>query len=154
MLRKLGMFIWAILLFFVMVPEASAHPGRTDANGGHTCKTNCASWGLGDGEYHSHGSGTSSDAAPVQESVQVQQVVAIPTSASYPTRVPTTIPTRIPIRLPTQTPVPTIRATATPTFTTAPTAKSAIKGQPVQATVKAQKQQGLFDWLLSLFSGK
>ncbi|CAH0119016.1 MULTISPECIES: copper amine oxidase N-terminal domain-containing protein [unclassified Paenibacillus] len=34
---------------------ASAHPGRTDANGGHTCRTNCEKWGLSYGEYHYHG---------------------------------------------------------------------------------------------------
>ncbi|MED0678713.1 thermonuclease family protein [Aneurinibacillus thermoaerophilus] len=33
---------------------ASAHPGRTDANGGHTCRTNCEKWGLQPGEYHYH----------------------------------------------------------------------------------------------------
>ncbi|WP_282942958.1 YHYH domain-containing protein [Paenibacillus sp. RC67] len=39
---------------------ASAHPGRTDSNGGHTCRTNCAKWGLKNGEYHYHnGSGAS-----------------------------------------------------------------------------------------------
>ena len=26
--------------------SAYAHPGRTDANGGHTCRTNCEKWGL------------------------------------------------------------------------------------------------------------
>jgi hypothetical protein len=39
---------------------ASAHPGRTDARGGHTCRTNCAKWGLSDGEYHYHNGGGSS----------------------------------------------------------------------------------------------
>ncbi|PEF44626.1 hypothetical protein CON22_20805 [Bacillus cereus] len=34
--------------------SAYAHPGRTDANGGHTCRKNCAQWGLKDGEYHYH----------------------------------------------------------------------------------------------------
>lgn len=34
--------------------QASAHPGRTDSKGGHTCQTNCAQWGLATGEYHLH----------------------------------------------------------------------------------------------------
>lgn len=34
-----------------------AHPGRTDSSGGHTCRTNCGSWGLEYGEYHYHNSG-------------------------------------------------------------------------------------------------
>ncbi len=38
------------------VPPASAHPGRTNASGCHTCRTNCPKWGLKDGEYHCHGS--------------------------------------------------------------------------------------------------
>jgi hypothetical protein len=41
----------AILLF---TPIAYAHPGRTDSAGCHTCRTNCASWGLSTGEYHCH----------------------------------------------------------------------------------------------------
>lgn len=31
-----------------------AHPGRTDAYGCHTCRTNCPNWGLSYGEYHCH----------------------------------------------------------------------------------------------------
>jgi hypothetical protein len=46
----------AILLsLFLFTGSASAHPGRTDSSGGHTCRTNCESWGLDHGEYHSHG---------------------------------------------------------------------------------------------------
>jgi len=33
---------------------AGAHPGGLDANGGHHCWTNCASWGLAYGQYHCH----------------------------------------------------------------------------------------------------
>jgi hypothetical protein len=33
---------------------AYAHPGRTDDSGGHTCRTDCGSWGLEYGEYHTH----------------------------------------------------------------------------------------------------
>ncbi|WP_404815112.1 YHYH domain-containing protein [Psychrobacillus glaciei] len=35
-----------------------AHSGRTDANGGHTCRTNCEKWGLSYGQYHYHNGGT------------------------------------------------------------------------------------------------
>lgn len=46
----------AILLsLFLFTGSASAHPGRTDSSGGHTCRTNCESWGLDQGEYHYHG---------------------------------------------------------------------------------------------------
>lgn len=37
-----------------------AHPGRTDSNGCHTCRTNCAKWGLRYGQYHCHGKTNSS----------------------------------------------------------------------------------------------
>jgi hypothetical protein len=37
--------------------SAAAHPGATDANGGHTCSTNCPAYGLDYGEYHTHGGG-------------------------------------------------------------------------------------------------
>ncbi len=54
---------WALLdlliagsLFLPML--ASAHPGRTDAYGCHTCRTNCSSWGLSSGEYHCHNAKT------------------------------------------------------------------------------------------------
>lgn len=40
-----------IIVLLMMITPISAHPGRTDANGGHYCRTNCAKWGLRDGEY-------------------------------------------------------------------------------------------------------
>ncbi|UUZ85856.1 YHYH domain-containing protein [Paenibacillus sp. P26] len=43
--------------------SAVAHPGNTDANGGHYCRTNCAKWGLQQGEYHYHNSGRSSSSS-------------------------------------------------------------------------------------------
>lgn len=49
--------ILSALLFtsiFLYANFAQAHPGRTDASGCHTCRTNCASWGLSTGEYHCH----------------------------------------------------------------------------------------------------
>ena len=38
----------------------NAHPGNTDSNGGHYCRTNCPSWGYDYGEYHTHSSFDSS----------------------------------------------------------------------------------------------
>lgn len=37
--------------------QAEAHPGRTDADGGHVCRTNCESWGEVYGQWHYHGGG-------------------------------------------------------------------------------------------------
>lgn len=43
----------AVLLISFQV-SAIAHPGRTDSNGGHTCRTNCEKWGYEYLEYHYH----------------------------------------------------------------------------------------------------
>lgn len=46
---------------FLAVPAFShpafSHPGRTNSAGCHTCRTNCAKWGVDFGEIHCHGSG-------------------------------------------------------------------------------------------------
>lgn len=49
-----------LVLFFFPMQMLEAHPGRTDANGGHTCRTNCEKWGLQYGQYHYHNGGGSS----------------------------------------------------------------------------------------------
>lgn len=47
--------ILAFVILALTIPFVSfAHPGRTDSAGGHTCRTNCTSWGLSNGEYHYH----------------------------------------------------------------------------------------------------
>lgn len=43
-----------ILIILITPSLTFAHPGRTDSSGCHTCRTNCASWGLSTGEYHCH----------------------------------------------------------------------------------------------------
>ncbi|GGH17474.1 MBL fold metallo-hydrolase [Paenibacillus segetis] len=48
--------VFILLCSLIPLELANAHPGRTDANGGHTCRTNCAKWGLKTGEYHYHNS--------------------------------------------------------------------------------------------------
>ena len=44
--------------FLIFAAPASAHPGRTDAKGGHVCNTNCEKWGVEKGKWHSHGAVT------------------------------------------------------------------------------------------------
>jgi hypothetical protein len=51
---KVSLSIALFIASFSFVLIAQAHPGRTDASGCHTCRTNCSSWGLGTGEYHCH----------------------------------------------------------------------------------------------------
>lgn len=54
MKRKIkGLIMIIIVILSPLYVEA--HPGRTDSNGCHTCRTNCAKWGLSYGQYHCHG---------------------------------------------------------------------------------------------------
>ncbi len=54
-----GLIIVMIVILSPLYVEA--HPGRTDSNGCHTCRTNCAKWGLSYGQYHCHGKTNSSN---------------------------------------------------------------------------------------------
>ncbi|MGI2748930.1 YHYH domain-containing protein [Bacillus cytotoxicus] len=57
--RKL--FLTTSVALLVAPVSVYAHPGRTDANGGHTCRTNCEKWGLQYGEYHYHNKSASNN---------------------------------------------------------------------------------------------
>lgn len=60
-MRKLLAFAaFALLLVLPTSVSIQAHPGRTDSNGCHTCRTNCEKWGLAYGEYHCHNGGGAS----------------------------------------------------------------------------------------------
>ncbi|MFD0590535.1 YHYH domain-containing protein [Paenibacillus sp. GCM10027627] len=59
------------MLFLLFSGLASAHPGRTDSSGGHYCRTNCAKWGLADGEYHTHNGGSTSSSSSSSSSKPV-----------------------------------------------------------------------------------
>ena len=51
------LIIFISITMLVMPTNVFAHPGRTDSSGCHKCNgdnTNCAQWGLTDGEYHCH----------------------------------------------------------------------------------------------------
>lgn len=71
MSKRITMF--TLVFTFMFGTFASAHPGRTDSNGGHTCRTNCGSWGLSTGEYHYHngGSTTSSRSSNKSKSTNI-----------------------------------------------------------------------------------
>lgn len=61
MKKILIILIWLLFLF---VPTlVLAHPGRTDAYGCHTCRTNCSKWGLATGQYHCHGGSSKSSSS-------------------------------------------------------------------------------------------
>ena len=55
---KFKLICVVLLCFLLITPnKVEAHPSRTDANGCHYCRTNCAKWGLSDGQYHCHNGG-------------------------------------------------------------------------------------------------
>lgn len=58
-MKKLVGLCFSALLVSTAV-SVEAHPGRTDSNGGHTCRKDCEKWGLQYGEYHYHNGGGSS----------------------------------------------------------------------------------------------
>ena len=45
---------YVFLLATVIALPASAHPGKTDRDGGHKCYKECAEWDLYYAEYHLH----------------------------------------------------------------------------------------------------
>ena len=53
-LKQNWFLILIIFGLFFVVNYVSAHPGRTDRYGCHTCRTNCPRWGLKYGEYVCH----------------------------------------------------------------------------------------------------
>jgi hypothetical protein len=155
--KLLNLLSLSCILLFSSISIVEAHPGRTAADGCHYCRTNCDQWGVAWNERHCHGgsggssSGDSSGGSNVvQETVQTQEVVTLPTNTSIPLRLPTKPPTRIPTR----TPTPTVTVTPSPTATPSPTTTPKKKAKPVQANVQAAKQPGFFDWLMRLFRGR
>ena len=143
-----------LVTFLLYLPSHSvveAHPGRTDSSGGHTCRTNCESWGLGYGEYHYHGGGGTSSGGSVGNlyTAPVQEVVTYPTNTPIPPRIPTAPPTRRPTQTP--TPTPTVTLAPLPVSSPMPTRQPAKREKSDQSSVNVQKPQGFFGWLFSLF---
>ena len=82
-------FYMLILLLTIMPTMVFAHPGRTDSSGCHTCRTNCASWGLSDGEYHCHNGGSSSSSSSSSTSNE-ESTTRKPTTKATTTTITTT----------------------------------------------------------------
>lgn len=55
-MKKNLLIFGLVIAFYLLLPttKTQAHPGNTDSSGGHTCRTNCTSWGLEYGQYHFH----------------------------------------------------------------------------------------------------
>lgn len=86
-------YLAIIIFFFVSFgPTAAlAHPGRTDASGCHTCRTNCPNWGLSYGEYHCHRSkGLSQPKEPIKSHLNKNGAGYTEPAPEY--KIPTTVP--------------------------------------------------------------
>lgn len=93
---RLKIIAFIVLFFVLSTTQVSAHPGRTDASGGHTCRTNCEKWGYGYGEYHTHGTpnnsaGTSAITKPVYPTNTPTPVIN--KNVAHTTALPTKKPT-------------------------------------------------------------
>ncbi len=53
-MNKYNVFTLLIVIFVLNSLTIFAHPGRTDSNGCHTCRTNCEKYGIEYGFYHRH----------------------------------------------------------------------------------------------------
>lgn len=58
-IKKISVFVFIVLMSITYMNKIYAHPGRTDSNGCHYCRTNCAKWGLSNNEYHCHNGSSS-----------------------------------------------------------------------------------------------
>ncbi|MFD4708042.1 YHYH domain-containing protein [Gottfriedia sp. NPDC058432] len=59
MKKTLLLILFLVFQLFISNEKSYASPGRTDANCGHRCYTNCEKYGLKYGEYHYHNGGNS-----------------------------------------------------------------------------------------------
>lgn len=110
-MKKTAIILSMLLFCFSLSPTAYAHPGRTDANGGHYNRST--------GEYHYHNGG-SSNSKPSSGSTSTNNT----SPTVRPTSTPTETPTKSPTSTPTKTPTASPKATVTPKATRASSAAS------------------------------
>ena len=55
MMKNIKILTLTAMFVVTTFQTASAHPGRTAADGCHYCRTNCSSWGVPWNERHCHG---------------------------------------------------------------------------------------------------
>ena len=123
--RKIVILI--LIIFSLITPLAYSHPGRTDSNGCHYCRTNCEeSWGIPYGFYHRHN--------PVRACFEETITTSPPTTTPAPTTTapPTTTPAPTTTTPPTTTPTPT--TTLPPTTTPTPTTTTPALTTPAPTT--------------------
>ncbi|MEK4853915.1 MBL fold metallo-hydrolase [Paenibacillus sp. FSL H7-0756] len=97
MKKRIALSMIMSVLLILLPVIANAHPGRTDSSGGHTCRTNCAKWGLKNGEYHYHNGGGSK---PAPAATKKPAVKATTKPTAKPTSKPAATPAPAAIALP------------------------------------------------------
>lgn len=125
---KSALSILVVLTALVFPLQVSAHPGRTDANGGHTCRTNCEDWGYRYGEYHYHNGGRISKPDPEPVIPAVTLTPQTPKPTPVPTKKPVVI--RTPSAKVTVTTTPASSPSSTVIPTAEPTPSPLAKAQP------------------------
>ncbi|GGG13896.1 hypothetical protein GCM10010912_67890 [Paenibacillus albidus] len=88
MIKKTSVSLFLSIILIMLPLIANAHPGRTDSNGGHYCRTNCAKWGLENGEYHYHNGGGSTTTTPATPKPTAKPTQKPETKRSEPTATP------------------------------------------------------------------
>ena len=125
--------IYTLIISALIFPSISfAHPGRTDSLGCHTCRTNCASWGLSTGEYHCHRSkGVTQPVEPIRS---IRNESGIGTTVPAPE-----------YKVPVVNTIKTQPATTTPIVKTTP--KSIVTPTSINETKKPSLLKRFFNWL-------
>lgn len=59
--RCISWYVKIVVILLLLLPVSTAHPGRKNKDGCHTCRTNCENWGLEYEEYHCHTSNQEGD---------------------------------------------------------------------------------------------
>ncbi len=71
-----------LAIFLILTINADSHPGRTNADGCHVCRTNCEQYGLEQDEYHCHNKSSSNQENSTSTSTSSSTIKTSSTSTS------------------------------------------------------------------------
>lgn len=117
----ISLFSFTFIFLSILSPNVVfAHPGNTAADGCHYCRTNCAKWGVPEGERHCHGGKT--------EDTETKELKPLPLLSTPPTTTPKSLPSPKPSLKPSLKP----SAVSSPKVVSSP--KSLVKTSQCSAT--------------------
>lgn len=149
---------YLLLFIILLIPNSIvlAHPGRTDSSGCHTCRTNCASWGLSTGEYHCHNAKSAPQPIePIKSTYGANSTGYTSPAPEYKEPIKTEAKTVSVVTQPkTVTPVTEVKKIIpTPPKATSSVINEVKKEQPVIAPVKTEgKKVGWFKRIVNWFN--